>query len=138
MLKYVNVSWPEATIKKGSRDGRMLRILLDQDFDHDILRGVVRRISGLDYLTSFSARVGRLSDIELLRWAAQKQRILLTHDLKTMPSIFEELYLQGAELEGIFIVPRGMSMARSIDDLSILIACSENDEWKNTVLILPF
>lgn len=31
----------------------MLKILIDQDFDHDILRGLIRRLPKVDFVTDF-------------------------------------------------------------------------------------
>lgn len=115
----------------------MLRILFDQDFDHNILRGIVQRIPGIDYLSAYEADTGEMHDTDVLLWAAQKKRILITHDLKTMPSHYASLYSKGIELQGVFVVPRSVSMARSIEELSVLIHCSENEEWVNLLTILP-
>jgi predicted nuclease of predicted toxin-antitoxin system len=64
----------------------MLRLLIDQDLDHDILRGLIRRIPQLDAMTALEIGMGRATDPQLLTWAAQEGRIIVTHDRKTMPA----------------------------------------------------
>lgn len=48
----------------------MLRVLIDQDFDFDISRGVARRAPEWDFVTAQELGLGTLPDPELLRWAA--------------------------------------------------------------------
>lgn len=61
-----------------------MRLLIDQNFDHDILRGLERRIPNLDAVTAHEEGLSEVSDPELLLWAADAGRILLTHDLRTI------------------------------------------------------
>ena len=63
---------------KGSR--AMLRLFIDQDLDHDILRGLMRRIPRLDAVTAFEAGMSEVDDRELLIRAAQEGRVVVTHD----------------------------------------------------------
>jgi len=62
----------------------MLRLLIDQDFDHDILRGLRLRVSELNAVTAREAGLDRKSDPEVLAWAAEQRRIVATHDRNTM------------------------------------------------------
>lgn len=48
----------------------MLRVLIDQDFDHDILRGLIRRIPRLDAVTALEIGMRKATDPQLLTWAA--------------------------------------------------------------------
>ena len=63
----------------------MLRLLLDQDFNHNIIRGLVRRIPNLDYTTALALGLSRADDRRLLLRAASEGLILLSHDEYTMP-----------------------------------------------------
>ncbi len=115
----------------------MLKILIDQDFDHDILRGLVRRISKLDFVTAFDVGLNEVEDPELLLWAAADKRILLTHDRKTMPVHFAALLENNKNLMGVFVVPRRLPIGQAIAELEVMITCSTFEEWENTVKILP-
>jgi hypothetical protein len=48
----------------------MLRLLLDENFHHDILRGLRRQLPEADLLTVQEAGLRGLSDPELLTWAS--------------------------------------------------------------------
>ena len=63
----------------------MLSILIDENFNHQILRGIRLRIENLDFVAAQSAGLEGTDDATLLAWAAEKRRILLTHDRQTVP-----------------------------------------------------
>jgi hypothetical protein len=115
----------------------MLRLLIDQDVDHDILRGLQRRIPQLDAVTAFEIRMSEATDPELLNWAAQEGRIIVTHDRTTMPAHAADLMGEGKNIAGLFVVPRSLSLHQVIEDLELMITCSENDEWVNVIRYLP-
>ena len=115
----------------------MLKVLIDQDFDHDILRGIVRRIPLLDFATAFELGLSKTPDPELLRQASIQKRILLTHDRKTMPRHVADLINAGEKIFGVFIVPRRMPIGQAIDELEIMILCSKPSEWENLIKQLP-
>src|SRR5438874_2019264 len=115
----------------------MLRLLVDQDLDHDILRGLSRRIRGLDAVTAFEIGMSEATDIELLTWAAQAGRPLITHDRTTMPTHAAGLMNEGKDIAGLFVVPRRMPLRQVLDDLELIITCSESDEWTNVMRYLP-
>ncbi len=49
----------------------MLRLLFDQDFNHNILRGLFLCLPNLDGITALQAGLKEAPDPELLEWAAQ-------------------------------------------------------------------
>lgn len=116
----------------------MLRLLLDQDFDHRIIRSLVKRVPNLDFATARSLGLNRANDRALLLRAADEGRILLSHDESTMPDHYFALVNQGKTLEGVFIVPRRLRFRSVVSDLEIIIQCSDHEEWKNDYKILPF
>jgi hypothetical protein len=116
----------------------MLRLLIDQDLDHDILRGLVRRIPQLNAVTALEIGMGEATDPQLLVKAAQEGRIIVTHDRKTMPTHAADLMSEGGNIAGLFVVPRSLPLHQVIEDLQLMITCSENDEWVNVIRYLPF
>lgn len=116
----------------------MLRLLIDQDLDHDILRGFIRRIPQIDVVTAFEIGMSEATDRELLTWAAQEGRIIVTHDRTTMPTHASNLMGEGKNIAGLFVVLRRLPLHQVIEDLELMITCSENDEWVNVIRYLPF
>ncbi|HXG66865.1 MAG TPA: DUF5615 family PIN-like protein [Blastocatellia bacterium] len=115
----------------------MLRLLIDQDFDQDILRGLLRRIPDLDAVTAYEVGLSAASDPTLLAWAAENGRILVTHDRRTMPDHAAERIVAGERMPGVFVVPRRLPIAQMIDDLEIMVTCSLENEWENVIRFLP-
>lgn len=116
----------------------MLRLLIDQDLDHDILRGLIRRIPQLDAVTTFEIGMSEAADDELLTWAGRDGRVIVTHDRTTMPVHAGNLMREGKQIAGLFVVPRRLPLHQVLDDLELLITCSENEEWLNVIRYLPF
>lgn len=115
----------------------MLRLLIDQDLDHDILRGLIRRIPHLDVVTAFEIEMPKAPDPQLLSRAAKLGRIIITHDLRTMPKHAAVMMSMGKTIAGLFVVPRSLPLGYAIEDLELLITCSANDEWVNVIRYLP-
>ncbi len=115
----------------------MLKVLIDQDFDHDILRGIIRRIPAFDFVTALELGLSEIPDPELLNQALIADRILLTHDRRTMPRHAADLLNSGGKISGVIIVPRQMPIGQAINELEMIILCSESREWENVVKQLP-
>lgn len=54
-----------------------------------------------------------------------------------MPDFAYELLLRGAQMLGLFLVNDRMPIRQAIDELLLLVDCSEQAEWKGVVLYLP-
>jgi hypothetical protein len=115
----------------------MLKLLIDQDLDHDILRGLLQRIPNLDAVTALEIGLSQAPDLELLAWADEAERIIVTHDRKTMPAYATNRIKETKRVFGVFVVPRRMQIVEVINDLEIMITCSEQHEWINVVRYLP-
>ena len=127
--------WGEITL---TRSRPMLRLLVDQNFDHDILRELIRRVPQIDAVTAFEIGMSEATDPELLTWAAQNGRVIVTFDRRTMPIHAADLMSEGENIAGVFVVLRRLPLHQVIEDLELMITCSENDEWVNVIRYLPF
>ena len=116
----------------------MLRLLADENFNFDIVRGVLRRRPELDVVRAQAVGLSETPDPALLAWAAREQRVTLTHDVNTMPRYAIERIERGETMAGIFIVHQHVgALAAIIDDLLLLDECSETAEWATQILYLP-
>ena len=61
-----------------------LRFLADEDFDNDIVRGMLRRLPNLDIVRDQDVDLSGALYPRVLEWAAQEGRVLLMHDVSTM------------------------------------------------------
>ena len=63
----------------------MIRLLTDENFDQRIIRGLELRQPQIDCLSGQQAGLRGLTDLILLESAARQSRILITHDIHTIP-----------------------------------------------------
>lgn len=115
----------------------MLRIFVDQDFDHDILRGLRLHLPVLDAVTALQVGLDRKSDPKILTWAAGQNRVVVTHDRNTMPAHAYDRVRKAEPMAGVFVVPRDLPVGKAISELEVLIACSLEGEWSQLVVFLP-
>lgn len=115
----------------------MIRFLTDEDFDNDILRGVVLRLPNLDIVRVQDVGLLGKSDSVVLEWAAREKRILLTHDVRTMRHHAYARLEVGLTMPGVFVVPQALSIAQAIAEVLLLAECSVEGEWEGQVRFLP-
>lgn len=115
----------------------MLRLAADENFNNDVVRGVLRRNSGVDIVRVQDVGLSGAEDPVVLEWAAGAGRVLLTHDVATMTAYAYERVLAGKPMPGVFEVGRSVPVAQAIEDILLLAECSEAGEWEGQVRYLP-
>ena len=86
----------------------MLLLAADENFNNDIVRGLLRRKPNLDIVRLQEAGLSGANDPSVLEWAAQEGRILLTHDVSTMTRYAYDRIRAGTRMPGIFEVSRDL------------------------------
>ena len=84
----------------------MTHFLADENFNHMIVRGLLRRQPDVELLTVDEAALRGWSDPALLEWAANHQRVLLTHDLRTLPGFAYQRVEARLPMAGVVEVPQ--------------------------------
>jgi hypothetical protein len=115
----------------------MLRLAADENFNNDILRGLRRRNPALDIERVQDAGLSGADDTTVLTWAAQEGRVLVTHDVATIPPYVAERIMAGLPMPGVFEVRRSLPVSQAIEELLLLAECSQEGEWEGRVLYLP-
>jgi hypothetical protein len=115
----------------------MLRLISDENFNGDIVRGLLRRHPELELVRVQDVGLMQTPDPEILEWAASQGRVLLSHDVSTVPPAAYQRVGDGKPMPGVFILPDQMSIGRAIDEILFLSIDVEADEWKDQVLFLP-
>ncbi|WP_460818712.1 hypothetical protein [Nocardioides korecus] len=78
-----------------------------------------------------------MDDPTILGWAADQGRVLITHDIRTMPDFAHHRVAELSSMPGVLVVPTAMPIGAAIEELSAVAAASEPDEWANRVVYLP-
>jgi hypothetical protein len=115
----------------------MLRFAVDEDFDNRIVRGLLRLLPTLDVVRVQDVGLLGKRDPEVLEWAANENRILLTHDATTMTNHAYSRVESGAPMAGLFEVSQEIAIGEAIADLLLIATCSVDGEYANQVRYLP-
>lgn len=83
-----------------------MRILADENFNNDIVRGLLRRKPDLNIVRIQDVGLSGSDDPTVLEWAACEERVLLTHDVSTITRYAYERINAGKGMPGVFEVSR--------------------------------
>ncbi len=115
-----------------------MRLLTDENFNGAILRGLIRRLPKLDIVRVQDVGLMNADDPDILEWAANEGRILLTHDVATITMYAYERVKQRLPMPGVVEVIATAPIGKIIDDLELFIRCSQPEEYEGQVLFIPF
>ncbi|HSL84148.1 MAG TPA: DUF5615 family PIN-like protein, partial [Thermoanaerobaculia bacterium] len=112
----------------------MRRFVTDEDFDATIARGLLFRLKDLDVISVRDVGLAGAADPTVLEWAAQRGRVLLTHDVNTMLGHADERLRRGSHHAGLVKVPQTLPVGRAIEDLELVAQLVTPEEMRNEVL----
>lgn len=115
----------------------MLQLVADENFNNNIIRGVLRRKIEVDIVRIQDVGLSGADDPTVLEWAAQQGRILLTHDVNTITRYAYERLEAGQAMPGVFEVNRTAPIRQVIEDILLLVECSLEGEWEGQIIYLP-
>jgi len=115
----------------------MLALAADENFNSDIVRGLLRRKPDLDIVGVQGGGLSNADDPAILEWAAQEGRVLLTHDVSTITRYAYERVHAGKPMPGVFEVSRNVPVGVAIEDILLLAEYSQVGEWEGQVRYLP-
>ena len=91
----------------------------------------------MDFLTAHAAGLRGMADPEVLTLAAGQQRLLVSHDVSTMPGHFRAFKAAGKHSAGVLLLPQSLEVGAAIDELLLIWLASEASEWENRIAWLP-
>lgn len=115
----------------------MLRLVSDENFHGDVLRGLYRRRPDLDVVRVQDVELSTTSDPDILAWAAAEGRVVLTHDRDTMPGFAYARVRAGQPMPGVFVVRDLMPIGQAIDEILLAVEGLAPEECKDLVRFLP-
>jgi predicted nuclease of predicted toxin-antitoxin system len=116
----------------------MLRLLADENFDNTIIRGLFRRNPTIDIVRVQDIGLSGKDDATVLEWAAQEGRILLTHDVATITRYAYERVRRSQQMPGVIEIKVDAPIGKVIEDLIIVVECSEEGELEGQIQYLPW
>ena len=95
----------------------MLRLLADENFNNNVIRGVLRKKPDADIVRVQDVGLSGVDDPGVLEWAAQENRVLLTHDGSTITKYAYDRIEAGQVMPGVIEVGRTVQIGPVIEDV---------------------
>ena|SRR6266511_6101538 len=113
-----------------------VRLQADADLNQNIVRAVRRHAPAIDFQTAHEAGLHGLDDQAVLAQAAREDRILVSHDRRTMPSHFAN-FITTRTSAGLVLISQHLPIIQAVEDLILIWEASEAEEWVNRLDSLP-
>jgi hypothetical protein len=115
----------------------MLRLVSDENFNGDIVRGLFRKHPGVELVRVQKVGLSQTPDADILEWATGQGRVVPSHDVSTVPPAAYQRIADEKPMPGVFIVPDRMPIGQAIEKILFLSLDVEPTVWKDQVLYLP-
>lgn len=115
----------------------MMRFAADENFNGKVLSKLRQRLPDTDIVRVQDTKMYQSPDPDVLAWAAQDGRILLTHDVQTMPGFVYERVRAGQPVPGVIVVHRDIPIGLVIDELEMMIGAGSPADFENQVKYIP-
>ena len=112
------------------------RFQADADFNQKIIAGLRRREPTIDFQTAGQGEVIGRPDPEILLITARAGRIVVSHDRRTMPAHFAR-FVEAQSSPGLIVVSQDVDIGAAINDLLLIWAASDSEEWTDTIGFVP-
>jgi hypothetical protein len=112
-----------------------VRFQADADFNQRIVLAVRRLESSLDFQAAHFARLRTLDDREVLSFAASEGRVLVSHDLTTIPDHFAK-FVEANASAGVLIIRQRVSIRHALEEILRVWTETEVEEWINQIRII--
>ncbi len=120
-----------------------IRFLFDENIPSRLRTAVVRHNAlGIDPIDAI--QVGDPPDLprgsqdpEILVWAEGEDRVLVSHDLSTIPNFLDDHLRAGRHSPGVFLIRHGATLREVVDFLVLVAHASEPWEWADRCQFIP-
>ena len=113
-----------------------VRYQADADLDERIISAVFRIAPKIDFRDANDAEFAGVPDPEVLARSAGDRRVLVTFDKSTMPIHFAAFVIH-TRSPGLLVARRGVPIAEIAEELALIWAASEAEEWENRIVYIP-
>jgi hypothetical protein len=72
-----------------------------------------------------------------LALAAEQFRVLVSHDVGTMPAHFRKFRDAGHRSSGVLLVPQSLEIGAAIEEILLIWLVSDATEWNDRLVWLP-
>lgn len=115
----------------------MLQFLADHNFSEIVIAQVLAELPDIDLVRVRDIGMSQTSDSDILEWAANSGRIVLTHDIKTMVPDAWARVAAGLPMPGVLAVTLVTPYHIASDDIVQSALYGRESEWANQVRYSP-
>ena len=113
-----------------------IRFQADADLRVPIIKGLRRREPSIDFMTANEAGLAGIDDWAVLVLAASSRRVLVSHDVSTMPEVFSR-FIQERTSPGVILISQELSYREAIEGLLRVWSGTQAEDWQNVLSFLP-
>ena len=113
----------------------MLRFLADENIESQLI-AAIRRDPAIDIVRVQDVGLSGAGDPAVLEWAAQEDRVLITHDAETMADCAYTRMREGLPLAGVIQVPQPFRIGQIAEEIVLFAHASRDGEWNGRVAYL--
>ena len=117
----------------------LVKYLIDVDTTPKLRDGLRRRQPSIDVrvVGDGGAPAHGTKDPEILDFLQREGYILVTFNRKTIPKHLQEHLQKGRHVSGIFLLRKGASYRRILEDLELVWYIGELDEYRDKITYIP-
>jgi hypothetical protein len=113
------------------------RFLANHDLTEAIVLGLMRREPAIEFLRLRELGMAVSPDTDVLEYASRENLLIVSHDVNTMTAHAAERIIAGLSMAGVFVAHQGDPVSLIIDDLVLIWAATEAEDWAQQVVFLP-
>lgn len=113
-----------------------IRFQADADLRVPIIKGLKRREPSVDFTTANESGLAGLDDSAVLAFAASDRRLLVSHDVSTMPEEFSR-FIRSQTSPGVILISQELSYREAIEGLLRVWSSTQAEDWQNVLSFLP-
>ncbi len=112
------------------------RFHADESLSHALVQAVLRLEPSISFTTAQQAGALELGDPDVLKIAAENNRLLVNRNKATFPQHFAE-FLSHSKSSGVIVIPPHLTIAQIAEELFRIWLAMEAEEWVNRIVYLP-
>jgi hypothetical protein len=112
------------------------RLLADADLRAAILHGFLRREARADFLPAQGTIAEGMGDPLVLALGADLDRVLVSHDLDSMPEHFYR-FVASRESPGLILITQRMPTGAAVEELRLVWTRLDAADFRNHITYLP-
>lgn len=114
-----------------------MRFAADENFDGKVLLGLRQRFPDLDLVRVQDTEMLSAPDPVVLAWAAEQERIILTHDIQTMVGDAYARIAAGLSTPGVILVPERLARGLALSELTLIVGAGNAEDFADQVTFIP-